>query len=179
MKIIQTELPGALVLEPKIFGDPRGYFFELWRNENLKEIGIQNPFVQDNVSLSQKGVLRGLHYQDPFAQGKLVSVLQGSILDIAVDLRKDSPTFLKWFGVELSQDNKRQFFVPPSFAHGFLVLSQEAIVMYKCTDYYHPETEKTILWNDPDLDVRWPIQSPALSERDSKGKTLRQLGLLN
>jgi dTDP-4-dehydrorhamnose 3,5-epimerase len=166
MKIIKTEIDGLVVIEPKIFGDERGYFFESFQESRYQDAGIDYRFIQDNRSRSEKGVLRGLHFQKTKPQGKLVSVLSGDVLDVAVDLRPDSSTFSRYEAVILSGDNKRQFFVPPGFAHGFLVLSEFADFHYKCTEYYDPADESGIIWNDPDLDITWNIESPCLSEKD-------------
>lgn len=168
MKIIPTKIDGLVILEPKVFGDARGYFLETWRTERYADLGIPN-MLQDNISFSQRGSLRGLHFQEPHAQGKLVYVVQGSVFDVAVDLRKNSPTFGDWVTAELSSENKLQFYVPPGFAHGFCVTSEAALFVYKCTDYYHPEYEQCIAWNDPDLAIPWPIKGPLLSGKDMQG----------
>ena len=163
------EIEGLKVITPKVFGDARGYFMETYQYEDFKKLGIPEVFVQDNQSASRKGVLRGLHFQKQFPQDKLVRVIRGEVFDVAVDLRKDSPTFGQWFGVVLSAENKKQFFIPKNFAHGFLVLSDEAEFTYKCTDYYHPEDEGGIFYADPDLGVKWPFpdgMEPILSEKD-------------
>ncbi|HEB96220.1 MAG TPA: dTDP-4-dehydrorhamnose 3,5-epimerase [Sedimenticola thiotaurini] len=175
MKVTETRLPGVLILEPKVFGDERGFFMETWQKERYRGIGITADFVQDNLSFSRAGVLRGLHFQNPHAQGKLVQVLQGEVYDVAVDIRRGSPTFGQWAGVRLSSDNRRQFYVPPDFAHGFCVLSGTALFSYKCTDYYHPETEGSILWNDPAIGIDWPIDSPSLSDKDRDAPTLAEV----
>ena len=172
MKVTETRLPGVLILEPKVFGDERGFFMETWQRERYREIGITADFAQDNLSFSGVGVLRGLHFQNPHAQGKLVQVLQGEVYDVAVDIRRGSPTFGQWAGVRLSSDNRRQLYVPPDFAHGFCVLSETALFSYKCTDYYHPETEGSILWNDPAIGIDWPIDSPSLSDKDREAPML-------
>jgi dTDP-4-dehydrorhamnose 3,5-epimerase len=166
MKIIQTQIEGVLIIEPKIFGDVRGYFFESYHEINYRDIGIPHKFVQDNRSSSTKGVLRGLHFQKSKPQGKLVSVISGEVLDVAVDLRLGSKTFGHHESVILSGANKRQFFVPPGFAHGFLVLSDNAEFTYKCTDYYDPKDEGGIIWNDPELAIGWNIETPSLSDKD-------------
>jgi dTDP-4-dehydrorhamnose 3,5-epimerase len=163
------EIEGLKVITPKVFGDARGYFMETYQYEDFKELGIPEVFVQDNQSASRKGVLRGLHFQKQFPQDKLVRVIRGEVFDVAVDLRKGSPTFGKWHGVVLSAENKKQFFVPKNFAHGFLVLSDEAEFVYKCTDYYHPEDEGGIFYADPEIGVEWPLpdgMEPILSEKD-------------
>jgi dTDP-4-dehydrorhamnose 3,5-epimerase len=175
MNIQTCELPGLLILEPKVFGDARGFFMETWNLRRYREAGIPLDFVQDNVSFSRRGTLRGLHFQNPAAQGKLMHVLQGDVFDVAVDLRRSSPTFGKWHGLLLSAENKRQFYVPPGFAHGFAVLSETALFQYKCTDYYNPATETTLQWNDPEVGIQWPVETPLLSEKDKKGLPLRAL----
>ena len=167
MEIIPCELAGLLLIEPKVFGDARGFFMETWNQERYRASGVGVDFVQDNLSFSRSGTLRGLHYQKPKSQGKLVSVLLGEVYDVAVDIRRSSPTFGKWSGVVLSAENKRQFYLPPGFAHGFVVTSETALFHYKCTDYYSPQDERTIQWNDPDLGIRWPFDTPILSERDA------------
>ena len=166
---IKTEIPGVVIVETKAFGDDRGYFMETYQKDAFAEGGITAEFVQDNQSKSVKGVLRGLHFQKNHPQAKLVRVLEGSVYDVAVDLRKDSPTFGKYVGVVLSAENKRQFFVPKGFAHGFLVLSEEATFAYKCDDFYHPEDEGGLMWNDPQVGIQWPldgIEEIKLSEKD-------------
>ena len=167
MNIIKTPLPGVLVLEPKLHGDSRGFFLETWREDTLKEAGIDERFVQDNHSRSTRGILRGLHYQLIQPQGKLVRVAQGAVFDVALDVRKGSPTFGQWTGATLDEESMRMMYIPPGFAHGFLVLSEIADFIYKCTDYYHPESEQGILWNDPAIGIEWPIEDVQLSERDS------------
>jgi dTDP-4-dehydrorhamnose 3,5-epimerase len=173
MKILTTPIPGLIIFEPKIFGDHRGFFVETYNQTRYREAGLDVEFVQDNLSYSQKGVLRGLHFQNPYGQGKLVSVIEGRIFDAAVDVRLGSPTFGKSFGIELDGISKKQFFVPPGFAHGFVVLSDVALFSYKCTEVYHPETEKCIRWDDPSLDINWPLREPILSEKDKKGSLLK------
>lgn len=163
------EIEGLKIITPKVFGDKRGYFMETYNYNDYKKAGIDQIFVQDNQSASVKGVLRGLHFQIRFPQDKLVRAVRGEVYDVAVDLRKGSPTFGKWHGVLLSEENKKQFFVPKNFAHGFLVLSDYAEFAYKCTDFYHPEDEGGIAWNDPEIGVNWPIpegMEPILSEKD-------------
>ena len=158
MELIKTEIPDLKIIKPKVFGDKRGYFFESWRNEWFEERGINTKFVQDNESSSQYGVIRGLHYQlPPHPQAKLVRVIKGKVLDVAVDIREGSPTFGKHVAVELSEENHLQFFIPHGFAHGFAVLSDYAVFTYKCDEYYHPETEEGIMWNDADLNIDWKI----------------------
>ncbi|MEO1523480.1 MAG: dTDP-4-dehydrorhamnose 3,5-epimerase [Cyanobacteria bacterium J06633_2] len=174
MNIVQTELPGTILIEPKVFGDDRGFFFESY-NERLfaEKMGLEVNFVQDNHSRSAQGVLRGLHYQIQQSQGKLVRTIMGSIYDVAVDIRKGSPHFGQWVGFFLSAENKRQLWVPPGFAHGFLVVSEIAEVLYKTTDFYAPQYERSIRWDDPDLNIQWPLESePILSSKDQAGQTL-------
>jgi dTDP-4-dehydrorhamnose 3,5-epimerase len=172
--VTPTSLPEVLILEPKVFGDARGFFFESFNARDFAQCtGLDVQFVQDNHSKSAKGVLRGLHYQIEHPQGKLVRVTQGEVFDVAVDLRRSSPTFGKWEGVVLSADNKRQLWVPPGFAHGFLVTSDSAEFLYKTTDYYHPEFERSLLWNDPEVGVTWPTQAePLLAAKDKAAATL-------
>ena len=174
MKITELQLSGAFVIEPKVFGDDRGFFLETFNKKRFEDHGLPSSFVQDNLSFSQKGVLRGLHFQNPDPQGKLVWVLQGEVFDVAVDLRRDSPSFGRWFGLVLSSENKKQFYVPPGFAHGFVVTSETALFCYKCTALYAPSHEKSLLWNDPDLGIDWPqFLSVQLSQKDLAGKRLR------
>ena len=175
MNVIQTALPGVLILEPKVFGDARGFFYESFNKKTLAPAGITAEFVQDNHSRSSQGVLRGLHYQVKQPQGKLVRVVAGEVFDVVVDIRKKSPTFGKSLGEHLSAENKRMLWVPPGFAHGFLVVSDFAEFLYKTTDYWAPEFERTIMWNDPDLGVAWPIQGePRLSVKDKQGKPFKE-----
>lgn len=171
MKAIQTSLPEVLIIEPKVYGDSRGFFFESFNQRAFHDsTGLDVCFVQDNHSRSAKNVLRGLHYQIEHAQGKLVRVARGAVWDVAVDVRRSSPNFGKWVGVELTEDNHRQLWVPPGFAHGFLVLSDSADFLYKTTNYYAPQFEKCIVWNDVDLAIRWPaVCGPVLSDKDAKG----------
>lgn len=174
---IQTAIEGLYVIEPTIFGDNRGYFMETYNYNEFKEAGLDMVFVQDNQSKSRKGVLRGLHFQKQHPQGKLVRVISGEVFDVAVDIRKGSPTYKQWYGVILSSENKRQFYVPEGFAHGFLVLTAEAEFVYKCTDFYHPEDEGGIAWDDPDIGIKWPIdgiQDILLSEKDRALKKLAE-----
>ena len=175
MKVIETALPGVLIIEPKVFGDQRGFFLETFQAERYREAGITQPFVQDNHSRSQKGVLRGLHFQRSRPQGKLVSVSRGSVYDVAVDINPESPTCGQFVGVELNDDNHRQFWVPPGYAHGFCVLSDTADFQYKCTDLYYPEDEGGLIWNDPEVNIPWPVADPKLSAKDQSNPTLRQL----
>ncbi len=172
MKVIESHLPGVKIIEPKVFGDERGYFLESWQALRYIDAGIEVPFVQSNVSKSARGVLRGLHFQNPNPQGKLVYVLSGEVYDVAVDIRRGSPTFGQHHGVILSEHNHRQFYVPEGFAHGFCVLSESATFAYMCTNYYDPSSEASLLWNDPALAIDWPLESPQLSEKDKKGLTL-------
>jgi len=168
MKVIETNLPGVLVLEPRVFSDPRGYFLETYNHQRYRDAGLKASFVQDNISFSEQGTLRGLHYQHPYGQAKLVQVLEGSVFDVAVDIRPDSLTFGQWHGITLSAEKSTQMYIPAGFAHGFYVLSKTALFSYKCTDYYSPDTEGGIAWNDPDIAIQWPLQgNPVLSEKDS------------
>lgn len=175
MKVIETGLPGCLVLEPKVFGDARGFFYESFNRDKLAAAGLSMQFVQGNVSRSSEGVLRGLHFQNPKAQGKLVSVLEGEVWDVAVDIRRGSPTFGQWEAVLLSAENKRHFWIPEGFAHGFVVLSAQALFTYLCTDTYAPEADAGIRWNDPELAIDWPISRPLLSDKDAKLPLLADL----
>ena len=175
MKVVETSLPGVLIIEPKIFPDARGFFVETYNKDRYVNNGILPEFVQDNLSFSTRGVLRGLHYQNPHAQGKLVYVLQGEVWDVAVDIRRDSPQFGQWTAVTLSSENKKQFYIPPGFAHGFCVLSPTALFSYKCTDFYHPECDGGVRWNDPDIGIAWPIVEPILSDKDKKQPLLRDI----
>lgn len=180
MNVITTDLPGVLILEPKVFGDDRGFFYESFNAKAFKEkTGVSTTFVQDNHSKSQKGVLRGLHYQLENTQGKLVRVTHGEVLDVAVDVRRSSPHFGQWVGVRLSADNRRQLWIPEGFAHGFIVLSDSAEFLYKTTDYYNPAAERCIRWDDPDLAIDWQLtEAPQLSAKDQAGKLLKELDLL-
>jgi len=173
MKITETSLPGVFLIEPKRFGDNRGFFLETFRSDLFEEAGISAQFVQDNHSRSSKGVLRGLHYQLVQPQGKFVRVATGAVFDVAVDVRRGSPNFGQWFGAELSEDNMNMMYVPPGFDHGFVVLSDTADFIYKCTDYYHPESEQGIAWDDPDIGVEWPISDIMLSEKDKLNPKLK------
>lgn len=175
MKVIQTALPGCVVIEPKVFGDDRGFFFESWNAERFQPLGLPASFVQSNVSSSSQGVLRGLHYQWPRPQGKLVSVLEGEVYDVAVDIRRGSPTFGRWEAVLLSAENKRQFWIPEGFAHGFAVLSETALFSYLCTDVYVKEADAGIRWNDADIAVDWPISQPLLSAKDEQAPFLNDV----
>lgn len=167
MRIIETRLPGVLLIEPQVFGDERGFFQEIWQGDRYTVNGINGPFVQDNLSRSSKGVLRGLHFQEPGPQGKLVQVISGAVFDVAVDIRKGSPTFGVWVGEELSETNHRQLWVPQGFAHGFCVISESADFIYKCDAPYCPTDEHAIRYDDPDIGIAWPVTNPLLSERDS------------
>lgn len=168
MKIIETKLPDVKIFKPKVFSDNRGFFLETWQKKNYEAAGANLNFVQDNVSVSKKGVLRGLHYQYPHPQGKLVQVLAGEVFDVAVDIRLGSATFGEWVSVQLSETNHRQLYIPAGFAHGFYVVSDKAIFSYKCTDYYDPAAEAGIIWDDPEMNIDWPVEKPELSEKDSK-----------
>lgn len=179
MEVIKEPIPGLLVIKPSVFEDKRGFFLETWQKERYKEIGIEEDFVQDNWSRSFKGVLRGLHFQKENPQGKLVSVRTGKVFDVAVDIRKDSPTFGEWFGEDLSDENHLQMYVPPGFAHGFCVLSEIADFVYKCTEYYYPGDESGIVWNDEDLNIDWQIENPIISLKDKKLPSLQELKSLN
>lgn len=171
---ISTSLPGVFVLEPRVFGDERGFFLESFNERAMRELGIEEHFVQDNHSCSSRNVLRGLHYQIRQTQGKLVRVVEGEILDVAVDLRRSSPTFARWEAVRLSGENKRMLWIPRGFAHGFRVISEKAHVLYKATDYYGPEHERTLAWNDPELKIDWGLESaPIVSAKDQRGVLLK------
>ncbi|MFG0729882.1 dTDP-4-dehydrorhamnose 3,5-epimerase [Photobacterium damselae] len=181
MNVIETDIPDVKIIEPAVFGDERGFFMETWNQKKFEELVTGKPtqFVQDNHSKSKKGILRGLHYQTENTQGKLVRVVSGEVFDVAVDIRKNSPTFGKWVGVYLSAENKRQLWVPEGFAHGFYVTSDEAEFVYKCTDYYNPKAEHSILWNDIDINIDWPIKNnPLLSDKDLNGNKLKDSYLL-
>jgi dTDP-4-dehydrorhamnose 3,5-epimerase len=177
MKVSQTGLEGVLVIEPKVFEDTRGYFLETFRIERYREAGVGSVFKQDNVSYSVKSALRGLHFQHPRGQAKLVQVIRGEIFDVAVDIRKTSPTFGRWFGTVLSEGNHGQLFIPVGFAHGFCVLSDEAHVSYKCSEIYSPSDEGGILWSDPDIAIDWPVASPLLSPKDTQYPLLKDIPL--
>jgi dTDP-4-dehydrorhamnose 3,5-epimerase len=165
----------VLLIEPAVFGDARGYFFETWHRQRYSQHGVPRDFVQDNVSRSARGILRGLHLQEPHAQAKLVQVLDGEVFDVALDVRVGSPTFGRWVGERLSGDNHRQLYIPEGFAHGFCVISEFALLQYKCTELYHPETELCIAWNDPELGITWPIPEPRLSAKDGAAKRLCEI----
>jgi len=178
MKVTPTELPEVLLVEPRVFGDARGFFLETFQAERYAAAGIPGHFVQDNLSRSAKGTLRGLHFQEPRAQGKLVLVLHGAVWDVAVDVRRGSPRFGRWVGLELSEENRRQLWIPPGFAHGFCVVSDTADFFYKCTELYAPETERVVRWDDPALGIRWPIAAPLLSAKDRAAPTLADAPVL-
>lgn len=171
----QTMIPGVQLLVPNVYGDARGYLFESWRADRYAAFGLPMQFVQDNVSRSRRGVLRGLHVQHPYPQGKLVQVLEGEVFDVAVDVRVGSPTFGRWTGHHLSSDNHRQLYIPPGFAHGFCVLSESVLLTYKCTEFYRPEAELTIAWDDPTVGVVWPVSNPTLSVRDGDAPRLADI----
>ena len=175
MQITQTKLPGALIIEPRVFPDGRGYFFESYHRERYSLQGIRDEFVQDNLSFSVKDTLRGLHYQNPHSQAKLVQVLSGEVFDVALDMRAGSPAFGQWEGVILSYENRKQFYIPRGFAHGFCVLSDTAVFSYKCDDFYTPDCEGGILWSDPDLGIDWPVKTPLLSEKDCRCPRLKDI----
>ena len=175
MNVIQTELPGVLIIEPQVFGDQRGYFLETWSQTRYEEAGIIGPFVQDNVAFSRKGILRGLHLQHPRSQGKLVQVLSGEVIDVVVDVRVGSASFGRWVAERLSESNHRQIYIPPGLAHGYCVVSETALFSYKCTDFYSPATELGIIWNDPDLGIDWSVAAPVVSPKDAGHPRLRDI----
>jgi dTDP-4-dehydrorhamnose 3,5-epimerase len=175
MKVLTCSIPGLLTIEPTVYGDQRGFFMETYSRDRCSEAGLPSEFVQDNVSLSTRGTLRGLHLQHPHGQGKLCFVLEGEVFDVAVDVRVGSPTFGRSEGVILSSENKRQFYIPPGFAHGFCVLSARALFYYKCTDFYSASSEVGVAWDDPDIGIDWPIESPRLSEKDAKNPRLKDI----
>jgi len=175
LNVVETNLPGVLVLEPKVFGDERGFFMETWHADRYEEAGLPARFVQDNLSFSQRNVLRGLHFQNPDQQGKLVYVLQGEVYDVAVDIRVGSPTFGEWTAVSLSSENKRQVYVPEGFAHGFVVTSDAALFAYKCTAKHNARAEGAVLWSDPEIGIEWPLDAPVLSEKDRKAPTFSEI----
>jgi dTDP-4-dehydrorhamnose 3,5-epimerase len=174
IELIKTKIPNLCIIEPEVHWDSRGIFTEIFNQKHYRELGIEETFVQDNFSRSSEGVLRGLHFQARYPQGKLISVTRGKIYDVAVDIRLNSPTLGQWVGVHLTEENGRQFYIPPGFAHGFCVLSPEADVYYKCTEFYHPEDDKSLLWNDPELSIRWPLENPILSPKDEKAMSLAE-----
>jgi len=173
LEVVPTKLEGVLIVEPEVFGDARGYFMESYHAARYAEAGIASTFVQDNLSRSSKGVLRGLHFQHPHPQAKLVSVMHGAAFDVAVDIRAGSPTFGQWMGVKLSRESNRQLYLPEGIAHGFCALQDDTLIVYKCSDYYHPEYEWSVLWNDPHIGIDWPIASPKVSSKDRQGKLLK------
>lgn len=177
MKLLPTALPGVVLIEPRVFGDARGFFLETWNARSFGDAGIEAAFVQDNHSRSERGVIRGMHYQLRKPQGKLVRVVHGAVFDVAVDVRRGSPSFGRWVGQELSDANAKMMWVPPGFAHGFLVLSESADFLYKCTDFYAPEHERTLAWNDPAVGVEWPLggMAPSVSAKDAAGETLAMI----
>jgi dTDP-4-dehydrorhamnose 3,5-epimerase len=178
MKITPTDLPGVMLIEPTVFSDARGFFMESYHVQRYVEAGLPGAFVQDNYSRSRRGVLRGLHYQLHHSQGKLVWVTRGEVFDVVVDIRQGSPTFGRWLGVVLAEDNPRQLYVPPGFAHGFCTLSDTADFLYKCNDFYHPDDESGILWCDPDLAISWPVFAPILSPKDQRYPRLAEVPLV-
>ncbi len=178
MRVTPTDLPEVLAIEPEIHEDARGYFLEQWHESRYREAGIAGRFVQDNLSRSRHGALRGLHFQEPDPQGKLISVFAGQIFDVAVDIRRGSPRFAQWVGVELSADNRKQLWIPPGFAHGFCVLGEHATVSYKCTEVYVPGHERVVRWNDPALGIAWPVRAPIVSERDRLAPALDEQRVL-
>ena len=176
MVITKTKIEGLLIIQPKVFGDDRGYFFESYRLDRLRENGVDLDFVQDNESMSGKGIVRGLHFQNPpYAQGKLVRVIKGKVLDVAVDIRKNSPTYGHWHSIILSEKNKTIFWIPPGFAHGFHSMADNTLFQYKCTNYYNKEAEGSILWNDPDLNIDWGINNPLVSDKDKNVPLFKDL----
>ena len=175
VKIIETGIPGLVIIEPAVHGDARGFFMETWNASRYQVAGLPAQFVQSNLSRSGAGVIRGLHYQYPEPQGKLISVFEGRIFDVAVDIRPDSPTFRQWAGVELSAENHRQLYVPEGFAHGFCVLGESALLSYLCTTVYRAEYDAVVAWNDPDIGVRWPLESGRLSEKDTNAPNLKEI----
>ena len=176
MKVLETEIPGLLIIEPDVFGDQRGFFLETWQQPRYTALGLTRPFVQDNLAYSRRGVLRGLHAQKPHSQGKLVQVLRGEVFDVALDIRRGSPYFGQWVGVHLSVENHRQFYVPEGFAHGYCVLSEDALFAYKCTDLYHPDAQFSVRWDDPDLGIDWHYDAvPELSAKDRDAPLLREI----
>ncbi|PYK98884.1 MAG: dTDP-4-dehydrorhamnose 3,5-epimerase [Verrucomicrobia bacterium] len=175
MKVTTCEISGLLILEPKVFTDNRGFFLEIFNQTRYREAGLRADFVQDNLSFSGRGTLRGLHFQNPNSQGKLLQVLQGEVFDVAVDIRRSSPTFGRWHALVLSGHNKQQFYIPHGFAHGFVVLSEAALFHYKCTKFYSPKDELSIRWDDPDIGIEWPVKAPVVSEKDGKGLRLRDI----
>lgn len=178
MKFIESPLPGVILIEPKVFADDRGFFMETYHLARFREAGIPAEFVQDNHSQSKRGVLRGLHYQEPHPQGKLVRCTRGALFDVAVDIRRGSPAFGKWYAVEISAENRRMLWVPPGFAHGFCAISEVADLVYKCTALYDAKSDRSILWNDPDIGIEWPVADPLLSPKDAVAPRLRDAQVL-
>ena len=176
MKVQETELAGVIIIEPAVYGDSRGYFLETWNQARYVEAGLPEVFVQDNLSYSRRGVLRGLHFQHPHSQGKLVQVLSGEVFDVAVDIRVGSPTFGRWIGENLSAANHKQLYIPPGFAHGFCVISDTVVFSYKCTDYYSPDCEAGVIYNDTDINIAWPVtDAPIISEKDAVYPRLKDI----
>lgn len=175
IRFTEASLPGVVLVEPVVYGDSRGFFLETFHSEKYRDGGIPLPFVQDNHSHSAKGILRGLHYQITKPQGKLVYVVSGEIFDVAVDIRKNSPMFMKWFGTTLSARNRQQMYIPPGFAHGFCAMSDTVDVIYKCTDLFYPEFDRGIAWDDPDIGINWPVDSPHLSSKDASAPRLKEI----
>ena len=178
MRVVPTELPEVLILEPRVHGDSRGFFYETFQAGRYAGVGISGPFVQDNLSRSVRGTLRGLHFQEPWAQGKLVQVLRGTVWDVAVDVRRGSPRFGRWIALELSETTPRQLWIPPGFAHGFCVLSDSADFFYKCTELYSPESERSVAWDDPAIGIAWPVEEPLLSPKDRAAPRLADAPVL-
>jgi len=178
MRVVETELSGLFVIELDIHKDERGYLFEMYKKKHFEELELKTPFVQDNFSYSLMNVIRGMHFQEPFPQGKLVSVVHGRIYDVAVDIRPASPTFKKWIGIQLSPELGKMLWIPPGFAHGFATLTNSAGILYKVTEYWHPEAEKILNFNDPELAIKWPIENPVISERDYDAPNLADIGEL-
>jgi dTDP-4-dehydrorhamnose 3,5-epimerase len=175
MKVTQTKLSGVLIIEPKVFQDDRGYFLETWSKTRYEQARIPGHFVQDNISFSKRGILRGLHFQYPQSQGKLIQVLLGEVMDVVVDICVGSPTYGQWVGEIISESNHRQMYIPPGFAHGYCVTSEKALFSYKCTDFYNPATEHGIIWNDPDIGIEWPVEQPVISPKDMNYPRLKDL----
>jgi dTDP-4-dehydrorhamnose 3,5-epimerase len=178
LQFSETSLPGVLLIDPDLFSDDRGFFMETYHAERFREAGIDAAFVQDNHSRSRRGVVRGLHYQEPFPQGKLVRCTRGALFDVAVDIRRGSPHFGKWFGAELSEENRRMLWIPPGFAHGFAALTDDADLVYKCTEIYRREHDRSLAWNDPDIGIRWNVADPVVSPKDAAAPRLRDAAVL-
>lgn len=179
MRVEPTALPGVLLITPDVYGDGRGCFFETWNRQRYAAAGLDAQFVQDNVSLSRRGILRGLHFQNPQGQGKLVQALQGEVFDVAVDIRRGSPTYGRWYGCTLSDQNRLQLYIPAGFAHGFCVTSEAALFAYKCTDFYNPQAEYSLKWDDPAIGIDWPVREPELSGKDAAGWLLADFPAAN